>query len=76
MMKNRRTTPAKPVTTKAPAEQVVKDIRRATRNLSHPLLTFDIRPDQNRIGHVAGNPVRKAWGGGNHPACKGINLAQ
>ena len=31
MMKNRRTAPAKPVTTKAPAEQVVKDIRRATR---------------------------------------------
>ena len=33
MMKNRRTAPAKPVTTKAPAEQVVKDIRRATRKL-------------------------------------------
>ena len=32
-MKNRRTAPAKPVTTKAPAEQVVKDIRRATRKL-------------------------------------------
>ena len=31
IMKNRRTAPAKPVTTKAPAEQVVKDIRRATR---------------------------------------------
>ena len=33
MMKNRRTAPAKPMTTKAPAEQVVKDIRRATRKL-------------------------------------------
>ena len=32
-MKNRRTAPAKPVTTKAPAEQVVKDVRRATRKL-------------------------------------------
>ena len=32
-MKNRRTAPAKPMTTKAPAEQVVKDIRRATRKL-------------------------------------------
>lgn len=33
MMKSRRTAPAKPVTIKAPAEQVVKDIRRATRKL-------------------------------------------
>lgn len=33
MMKNRMTAPAKPVTMKAPAEQVVKDIRRATRKL-------------------------------------------
>ncbi len=33
MMKNRRAAPAKPVTAKAPAEQVVKDIRRATRKL-------------------------------------------
>lgn len=32
-MKNRRTAPAKPVTTKAPAEQVLKDVRRATRKL-------------------------------------------
>lgn len=33
MMKSRRTAPAKPVTIKAPAEQVVKNIRRATRKL-------------------------------------------
>ena len=33
MRQNRRTAPAKPVTIKAPAEQVVKDIRRATRKL-------------------------------------------
>ena len=32
-MKSRRTAPAKPVTIKAPAEQVVKNIRRATRKL-------------------------------------------
>jgi len=31
MMKNRRTAPAKPVSTKARAEQGMKDIRRATR---------------------------------------------
>jgi transposase len=33
MMKNRKTAPAKRVTIKAPAEQVVKDIRRVTRKL-------------------------------------------
>jgi hypothetical protein len=33
MMKSRRTAPAKPVTTKAAAEQVVKAIRRTTRKL-------------------------------------------
>lgn len=33
MMQNRRTAPAKPGTTKAPAEQVAKDIRRVTRKL-------------------------------------------
>ncbi|MDQ2068067.1 IS3 family transposase [Xinfangfangia sp. CPCC 101601] len=32
-MKSRRAAPAKPVTIKAPAQQVVKDIRRATRKL-------------------------------------------